>query len=72
MDTPSDMTLEDYFAAKIMQAMITETGIASGDFAEVSYELAAKMMEVRNARRLGGPPNMGGEESEGIGATTSA
>jgi hypothetical protein len=44
------MTLRDYFAAKAMQALVSipnKTG-SEKDFAEVAYDMADAMMEVRN------------------------
>jgi len=41
------MTMLDYFAAKAMQALITETGISVGNWADDAYEMAWKMMQSR-------------------------
>ena len=46
-----DIELRDYFAAKAMAALITETGLMMDDFAETAYELADKMLKVRDDTR---------------------
>jgi hypothetical protein len=46
-----DMELRDYFAAKAMAALISETGLMLDDFAGEAYEIADKMMEARDKRR---------------------
>jgi len=50
-DDVDGMTLLDYFAAKAMQALITETGISIGDWADDAYAMAYKMMEARGDAR---------------------
>jgi len=49
------MSLMDYFAAKVMQSLISETGMTMPDFAATAYDMAEDMMKERNARlqRLG-------------------
>jgi hypothetical protein len=46
-----DIQLRDYFAAKAMAALITETGLMLDDFAGEAYEIADKMMVARDKRR---------------------
>jgi hypothetical protein len=46
-----NIELRDYFAAKAMAALITETGLMLDDFADQAYEIADKMMESRDKRR---------------------
>ena len=46
-----DIELRDYFAAKAMAALITETGLMLDDFTDQAYEIADKMMESRDKRR---------------------
>jgi hypothetical protein len=46
-----DIELRDYFAAKAMAALISETGLMLDDFAGEAYEIADKMMEARDKRR---------------------
>ena len=41
------MTMLDYFAAKAMQALITETGLSVGNWADDAYEMAWLMMQSR-------------------------
>lgn len=43
--------LRDYFAAKAMAALITETGLMLDDFTDQAYEIADKMLESRDKRR---------------------
>jgi len=43
-----DMELRDYFAAKVMQALITETGMTMPNFSKKAYEIADAMMAERN------------------------
>lgn len=45
------MELRDYFAAKAMAALITETGLMLDDFAGEAYNIADKMMEAREKGR---------------------
>lgn len=45
------MELRDYFAAKAMAALISETGLMLDDFAGEAYEIADKMMEARDKNR---------------------
>jgi len=49
------MLLMDYFAAKVMQALVSETGMTMPDFAATAYDMAEDMMKERNERlqRLG-------------------
>jgi hypothetical protein len=49
------MTLLDYFAAKVMQSLISETGMTMPDFSKTAYDVAEDMMRERNERlgRLG-------------------
>lgn len=49
------MLLMDYFAAKVMQALVSETGMTMPDFAATAYDVAEDMIKERNARlqRLG-------------------
>jgi len=47
----SGMDLRDYFAAKVMQALVSETGLILDTFADDSYEIADKMMVARDKRR---------------------
>jgi hypothetical protein len=45
------MDLRDYFAAKAMQALVTQQDWFNGDWhleASAAYEIADKMMEARN------------------------
>jgi hypothetical protein len=46
-----DIELRDYFAAKAMAALISETGLMLDDFAGEAYEIADKMMIARDKRR---------------------
>lgn len=46
-----DIELRDYFAAKAMAALISETGLMLDDFAGEAYDIADKMMEARDKRR---------------------
>ena len=46
-----DIQLRDYFAAKAMAALITETGLMLDDFAGEAYDIADKMMVARDKRR---------------------
>ena len=46
-----DIELRDYFAAKAMAALISETGLMLDDFAGEAYEIADTMMEARDKRR---------------------
>lgn len=50
-DVIVQIDLRDYFAAKAMAALVTETGLMLDDFAEHAYNLADKMMECRDKRR---------------------
>lgn len=52
-DNPLDagMDLRDYFAAKVMQALVSETGLILDTFADDAYEIADKMMVARDKRR---------------------
>jgi hypothetical protein len=45
------MTLRDYFAAKAMQGILTDSEIVMGatEIADLSYKYADAMMEARNA-----------------------
>lgn len=45
------MDLRDYFAAKVMQALVSETGLILDTFADDAYEIADKMMVARDKRR---------------------
>jgi uncharacterized protein len=49
------MLLMDYFAAKVMQALVSETGMTMPDFAATAYDMAEDMIKERNERlqRLG-------------------
>ena len=44
------MMLVDYFAAKVMQALISETGMTMPDFSKTAYDVAEDMMEERRKR----------------------
>jgi uncharacterized protein len=44
------MTLLDYFAAKVMQSLVSETGMTMPDFAKTAYDMAELMMEERHER----------------------
>jgi hypothetical protein len=44
------MMLVDYFAAKVMQALISETGMTMPDFAKTAYDVAEDMIKERNER----------------------
>ena len=44
------MMLVDYFAAKVMQAFISETGMTMQDFAKTAYDVAEDMMQERQKR----------------------
>ena len=44
------MMLVDYFAAKVMQALVSETGLTMPDFAKTAYDAAEDMMEERRKR----------------------
>lgn len=44
------MMLVDYFAAKVMQALINETGMTMPDFAKTAYDVAESMIAERNLR----------------------
>lgn len=44
------MMLVDYFAAKVMQALISETGMTMPDFSKTAYDIAEDMIRERNAR----------------------
>ena len=44
------MMLVDYFAAKVMQALISETGKTMQDFAKTAYDVAEDMMQERQKR----------------------
>ena len=46
-----NVELRDYFAAKAMAALITETGLMLDDFTDQAYEIADKMLESRDKRR---------------------
>ena len=50
-DVIVQIELRDYFAAKAMAALVTETGLMLDDFAETAYELADKMMKARDDTR---------------------
>jgi hypothetical protein len=48
------MDLRDYFAAKAMQALVTQQDWFNGDWhleASAAYEIADKMMEARNGNK---------------------
>lgn len=48
------MDLRDYFAAKAMQALVTQQDWFNGDWhleASAAYEIADKMMEARNGNQ---------------------
>ena len=45
------MDLRDYFAAKVMQSLVSETGLILDTFADDAYEIADKMMVARDKRR---------------------
>ena len=52
ISTPSDLTLRDYFAAKAMQAIITNHKLEDCDddvVATNAYQLADFMLEARDA-----------------------
>ena len=42
------MTLLDYFAAKVMQSLVSETGMTMPNFAKTAYDMAELMMEERH------------------------
>jgi hypothetical protein len=44
------MMLVDYFAAKVMQALISETGMTMQDFAKTAYDVAEELMQERQKR----------------------
>ena len=44
------MMLVDYFAAKVMQALISETGMTMQDFAKTAYDVAEDMVQERQKR----------------------
>jgi hypothetical protein len=44
------MMLVDYFAAKVMQSLISETGMTMQDFAKTAYDVAEDMMQERQKR----------------------
>ena len=44
------MMLVDYFAAKVMQALISETGMTMPDFSKTAYDVAEDMIRERNER----------------------
>ena len=44
------MMLVDYFAAKVMQALISETGMTMQDSAKTAYDVAEDMMQERQKR----------------------
>ena len=44
------MTLVDYFAAKVMQALVSETGMTMPDFSKTAYDMAEDMMQERRKR----------------------
>jgi hypothetical protein len=44
------MMLVDYFAAKVMQALISETGMTMQDFAKTAYDVAEELMQERHKR----------------------
>lgn len=44
------MMLVDYFAAKVMQALISETGMTMPDFSKTAYDIAEDMMQERHKR----------------------
>lgn len=44
------MLLVDYFAAKVMQALISETGMTMPDFSKTAYDIAEDMIRERNER----------------------
>ena len=44
------MTLVDYFAAKVMQALVSETGMTMPDFSKTAYDMAEDMMKERRKR----------------------
>ena len=46
-----NIELRDYFAAKAMQSLITETGLILDTFADEAYEIADKMMVARDKKR---------------------
>jgi hypothetical protein len=46
-----NIELRDYFAAKAMAALITETGLILNEFTDQAYEIADRMMESRDKRR---------------------
>jgi hypothetical protein len=46
-----DIELRDYFAAKAMACLITETGLILDTFPDDAYEIADKMMIARDKRR---------------------
>jgi len=46
-----NIELRDYFAAKAMACLITETGLILDTFADDAYEIADKMMIARDKRR---------------------
>lgn len=46
-----NIELRDYFAAKAMASLITETGLILDSFADEAYDIADKMMVARDKRR---------------------
>lgn len=46
-----NVELRDYFAAKAMACLITETGLILDTFADDAYDIADKMMIARDKRR---------------------
>jgi hypothetical protein len=46
-----NVELRDYFAAKAMACLITETGLILDTFPDDAYEIADKMMIARDKRR---------------------
>ena len=46
-----NIELRDYFAAKAMACLITETGLILDTFPDDAYEIADKMMVARDKRR---------------------
>lgn len=51
IDERNGMDLRDYFAAKVMQSLVSETGLILDTFPDDAYEIADKMMVARDKRR---------------------
>jgi len=42
------MTLRDYFAAKVMQALVSDKSLLASEIARMAYNLADTMLEARD------------------------